>query len=542
MQLKKYLPKRTLSSIIIIVLIISSLLITQAYGLQLTTTPEYIHYVHTSSNTQGNYTYVEKPIFPITINNSQIQIGGNWTIICPLQAEHSYHVYCYGAWINVSSAAKTDYDISVLDPQGDLVGTHTEAAGLPEHLGTTVTDSFFTPIKTGNYSFVITNNPFDSGSAQQATFMIIENLQCDQWYTISMEGTEGNNSRNPNNCKAYEFVTNAQYVKLYVKVPQILDMYQARLYLMNDANSPSLNSCPLPWELGLYGNVSGVVGGYNFEGNGYTGVAYASCENMGQSMYLNYTSTNSGANLYHLVLLGEKGSGDVQLLLKTNFDDTPLTPLNIIGRVNPNNATEIAYASNNINLKTAQLKYSTDNWANTTTLNMDISNKTCRATIPGQKVGSSVQYQIQALDILENSLEVTDTYTVKETLALNITAVKEIIRLGENITINGVLTPNNKGQNVTVQFSSVNSTQIENCTTSNDGSFVASFKPDSVGQWAVSATSSETKTSWRSDGEQLMIKVNEPPIYVKYSMFIIIGLVVALAVGGAVYYLKFRNR
>jgi LPXTG-motif cell wall-anchored protein len=40
----------------------------------------------------------------------------------------------------------------------------------------------------------------------------------------------------------------------------------------------------------------------------------------------------------------------------------------------------------------------------------------------------------------------------------------------------------------------------------------------------------------------LVVTVNEPPIYVKYSLFIIIGLVVALAAGGAVYFLKFREK
>ena len=39
-----------------------------------------------------------------------------------------------------------------------------------------------------------------------------------------------------------------------------------------------------------------------------------------------------------------------------------------------------------------------------------------------------------------------------------------------------------------------------------------------------------------------MVTVTEPPIYVKYSLFIIAGLVAALAAGGVVYFLKFRER
>ena len=63
-----------------------------------------------------------------------------------------------------------------------------------------------------------------------------------------------------------------------------------------------------------------------------------------------------------------------------------------------------------------------------------------------------------------------------------------------------------------------------------------------VGNWAVAASSPESKTAWRNDGPQLVFTVSEPPIYVKYQMFIVIGLVVALAVGGAVYFLKFRGK
>jgi hypothetical protein len=34
----------------------------------------------------------------------------------------------------------------------------------------------------------------------------------------------------------------------------------------------------------------------------------------------------------------------------------------------------------------------------------------------------------------------------------------------------------------------------------------------------------------------------EPPVYVKYSLFIIVGFVAACAIGGVVYFLKFRGQ
>ena len=406
MHLKINPPTKTLSLITIIALILSLIFTAQAFGLQLTTTQEYTRYVHTFINSEsGNYTLVEKPIFPVMINNSQIQIGRNWTIICPLEEGHNYHVYCYGAWVNTTSAAKTDYDIYVFNPQGNLESSHTEAAGFPEHLGTTTNDSLFTPKQSGNYSFVIKNDPRESEGAQQATFMIIETLESDKWFTQNVEGKADDNSPSYQTSWVYEFVTNNSKVELYVKVPETLDMYEARLYLMNDANSPSINSYPLPWEPGLFSNVSNRVGGYNFENDGYRGVAYASCEYMGQAMFLNYSSTNSGLKLYQLMLIGEEGSGNVEFMLKTRFENVTLSPLVFPKKVLPDQPANISYITNKASvLEKAQLSFTTDNWTSTSPITMAISNQTCNATIPGQKAGSVVKFRINANDILKNNM------------------------------------------------------------------------------------------------------------------------------------------
>jgi hypothetical protein len=43
--------------------------------------PEYRQYVHT--DWLRNSTYVEKPMFPVYLNESQVPIGKNWTVVCP---------------------------------------------------------------------------------------------------------------------------------------------------------------------------------------------------------------------------------------------------------------------------------------------------------------------------------------------------------------------------------------------------------------------------------------------------------------------------
>ncbi len=524
-------------------LIISPLLVTPTFSIQLTNTTEYSKYVHTYINsTQGNYTYVEKPIFPVQINNSQIQIGQNWTIICPLEANHNYHVYCYGVWVNISSAAKTDYDIYVFDPQGKLESSHTEAAGFPEHLGTTINASLFTPKQSGDYSFLIKNDPRESEGSQQASFMIMESLECDKWHTLYVEGKNEDSLPSFYTSWAYEFITNESKMELYIKVPETLDMYEARLYLMNDAKSPSINSYPLPWEPGLYGNVSTRMGGYNFESEGYRGVAYASCEYRGQAMFLNYTSANAGIKLYHLVLIGEEGLGNVDFMLKTRSDNASLTPVFLTSRVYPDNPTDISYISNKATvLEKAQLSYTSDNWTTTATIPMIVSNQTCNATIPGQKAGTLVQYHINANDILNNNLATKGNYTVKNQMTLNITTVKDVIRLGENLTLMGTLTPKENSSIVKVQLITSNNTQTVDCLVRDDGTFVASFRPDSSGIWAAIATSPESQMSYRCDSQELILTVMEPPIYIKYALFIIAALIAAAVVGGVIYFLKFRE-
>jgi hypothetical protein len=543
MHPKIHSKPRKLPLIVITILIFSPLLLAPASGLQLTNTQDYVNYVHTNiSSNQGNLTYVEKPVFPVMINNSQIQIGNNWTIIVPLKAFHSYHVYYYGMWINMSAQAKTDYDVLIYDPTGTLESSHTESAGLPPHLGSTTDDALFTPTQTGNYSFVIVNSPFGSQGSQQGTFMLIENLQTDTWQTSYLEGANSDNNSTMQTTWAYEFVTNSSTVAFYANVPETLCIYEARLYLMNTATSQSLNLYPLSWEPGLYGNITGGVGGYNFDPNGYRGAAYASDEYMGQPIFINYTSSGSETHLYHLVLIAKSGSGTVDFMLKTKFGNSTLTPIVIPTNVYPGVPAQIAYQSNNASLNNAKLEYTTDNWNSSVTLNMAISNLTCNATIPALDAGKVVEYQINAKDILENVMIANGSYSVKQHLTLTLYPIKSNVTLGQNITVSGNLTPADSNSNITIQFFSANSTDTVDAQIDSNGNFTVNYKPEALGPWAITASTPETKTTWQSNSNQLTVKVIEPPFYVKYSLFIIIGLVVASAVGGAVWFLKFRNK
>jgi len=525
-----------------IIITIASLFVSLNLRAKAENFPEYQRYVHDYLDSQilGNWTYMEKPMFPVLFNDSQIFVGENWSVVCPLVVNHSYHVYCYGEWVDSSSEPKTDYDIYVYNPLGEMEGYHTESAGLPEHLGTTIEEAFFVPKYSGNYTFVIMNDQRESKGAQQATFMLIENVGCNEWHEHYVEGKDKYSQPVFNTSWAFEFVTESGFIDVWVRVPETVDMYEARLYLMTDPkvqNKTALNDVPLAWEPGLFGEKNDTVGGYNLESKEYRGVAYASCEFYGQDMFLNFTLPYPGKNLYHLVFIGEAGAGMIEFLVKTEFGSACLKPSVVPAKAYPYNDTVVAYTSNSTELERATLNYTVDGWGNVTVVEMEIvDNITCRAVIPRQAAGTVVSYKVEALDVLKNVLVVDGSYSVKYPSTLNISLINEKVYLGENMTVKGYLTPESEGALIIVQFECGNETKEAVCYTLGNGTFIVTFKPTVTGIWGVQARFDGGSYVYGSVSPQLMVKVEEQSPFVRYAPYI--GGVGAIAVIGIIVYLK----
>jgi hypothetical protein len=494
---------------------------------------------------QVERTYLDKPMSPVYFNESVIAIGREWSIVSPLEANHSYHAYCYGKWVNNGSEPITDYDMYVYDPAGRIVGYHTESAGLLQHLGTTIGDPFFVPEATGNYTFVISNNPFASKGAQQATFEIIENAECNVWHPRYLEGMNSENMPTVNTSWAYEFITDSQRLEVHIKVPVTLDIYEARLYLMTDLTSKNqtlLNNIPLPWEPGLYGNKTNgdpIVGGYSLESKQYRGNAYASCEFYGQDMYLDFTSPKNQTVLYHLVFIGEFGNGTIKFLIKTEFNKNYLTSNITPERVSPQANANITCVST-IDLDNAVLKYSTDDWHSLNSTIMEISDRTCTSIIPGQEAGTKVQYMIEAVDSLENVMFANGSYIVKNLSSLNFTLIPTNAKPGDNIEITGILTPAVKGMLITIHFVSANDTREATFTTLDDGSFSYNFIAQTTGTWLVDASFNATATMYESQTPVVTLKVEET-LLTRYLWYISGGIGAVAAVGIVLYFRKSRT-
>ncbi len=481
----------------------------------------------------GNWTFTRRPASPMKINASQIEIGANWTYVYTLLANHSYHIYCYGDWINIGSTPKTDYDIYVYNPLGELEGYHTEAAGLPEHLGTTIDQPFFTPKHSGNYSFVVRNDPRESQAADAATFVVIENVEPNVWHNHFIEGKQDDIAVE-NTSWAYEFTTDSEQIEIRIQVPDTLDMYETRLYLMaNPENKKGemLNNVPSAWEPGLYGQTSAAFGGYNLNSKGFRGNAYASCEFFGQDMLINFTAPYKGESLYHLVLIGEIGTGTVSFRVKTNFGDSELKLAPPILRVYPSNETIVTAVSNNSNIQEAFLSYSTDNWKTSTISEMLVSNRTCNGTLPGQEAGITMSYRVEAFDFLDNIMILNGSYTVKYPTHVNFTLHREAVPLGENITISGLVRPaiDSTNEHVKLTFTASNGSKIERYYNVLNGNFSASFKPPFLGSWTVQAKFAGDKTRHDVSTVEVPFIVVEPSFVSRYSIYIYAGVGIAVA-------------
>ena len=239
--------------------------------------------------------------------------------------------------------------------------------------------------------------------------------------------------------------------------------------------------------------------------------------------------------------IGEIGSGNIEFIVKTQFKGAALTFKEQLGRIYPHNQTIITCVSSNTVLESAVLSYSIDKWNTTQQLPMTVMNMNCSATIPEQKAGTQVFYRVVANDTLMNTLRAEGNYTVKQASRLNITATESSIRLGENITVTGVLTGQTTSASIKVLFMSALYTETVDLKTLSDGTFTASAIANSSGVWAVQAYFIGGDIAYSSDSNQLAVQVEELSFVAANGMYIGSGFFVAMGVIGAVLFIKGRR-
>jgi hypothetical protein len=189
-------------------------------------------------------------------------------------------------------------------------------------------------------------------------------------------------------------------------------------------------------------------------------------------------------------------------------------------------------------LERATLNYTVDGWRNVTSVEMAIvDNKTCSGVIPRQAAGTVVGYRVEALDVLLNVLSVNGSYVVKNPSVLNVSVVAETVFFGGNITVRGYLSTEVVGVPIVVQFDSANETRQIMCSTLENGTFTVTFMPTTLGVWGVQARYDGDDYVYGSVSAQLMVRVEEAPLYVRYAVYYF-GVVTAVVLVSIVVYLK----
>lgn len=445
---------------------------------------------------QGNWVYMNKTGFPISISRNYIGIGKNLTYVFNLDNDDQYHVYFYGEWIK-TNGTKTDYDVFVYDPDGEYETYHTESAGLIEHLGTTVEQPFFTPRKDGNYSILLINDLKESEGAENGTLMVIEHINVNRLYKdkLYMEGKDPL-TEEPRYYTAwvYEFNSSSRRIEIPVDVPETLDMYEVRLYLM--AN-PALNlgsdllGVPIAWEPGLFGKREKSVGGFNTNFTAYRGNAFDSCEYPGENMLINYTSEYEGNQLYHLVFLAELGYGNLSFIIKTDFTKPSLNVSKPSVALS-GEETIITASSDDTEsgVESVNTLCSTDGGSSWNSIAMiQTQPRVYTARVPQQLAGTTVLYRVEARDYAGNKAIEDGRYQCKDPSRVKLYLSDSIIMGGESIGVEGSIVPTRAGASVLIQYTNPSGSVVGRTLNADSfGNFSDVFVPTVSGLWKVSAS------------------------------------------------------
>jgi hypothetical protein len=457
-------------------------------------------------------TSMDTPVNPVRIEGGQIAVGNLWTYIYHLKNNHRYHVYLLGDWANLAEH-RTDYDIYVFkvsSGKAKFLSSHTESAGLPEQVGNDGFGRYFTPSQTGTYYFTVENDPTESSSAEAGTLMVIENIELNRWHSRLMQG-KVNEQAVKTTTWAYEFNTSADRIRVFIDVPDTLDMYEARLYIVANPGTGKgqmINGIPVAWEPGLRGEQSGVFGGFNLDPQGFRHVdAMASCEHRGEDMVIDYEPSVSGNTLYHLALIAEYSSGTVDFIVQTDFSPPELQlidpPFIIEAGEKPILSTNV---TDETALDEASLSYSIDGgkiWKDLTVTEADDGG--FKGEVPGFTGGTVVDYRFEAIDEMGNVGEICGSYKVISSSTLELHLEEEEITGGEGIRAYGFL--NHPGKDIEIQYR--NGGEVYNFTVSTDimGSFSHSLTPEATGNWEVSASYGGDYDSHPVDAEPLNFTV-----------------------------------
>jgi hypothetical protein len=447
---------------------------------------------------------VNKPVDPVFINTGNdsivIPIGESWDFIYNLKSGHRYHIFLVGDWIHNASSPMTDYDIYTYKPSGAPFSSHTESAGLPEQVSTDENHHYFIPDQSGEYTFRIVNDERDSENDETAILMVLEHVDVNTEHSQFLEGRDSNDNEVLYTGWAFEFNTNAPEIRIFVDVPSLLDMYEARLFAMAKPESDigySLYGIGVP--LGeFFTGFSGEYGGFNTYSQGDRNIeAMDSGEYSGQDLGFIYdapTSENGSDIFYYLVLIAEHSQGTVDFVVQTDFEPPviSLDPPEVGVEGEP---TEITVTvEDDTEIEEIWIEYSTDEGETWRTKDLSERGDGYSCELGSLLAGDFVEFTIYAEDAFGNIDSIESGFQVKRIISLECFVADKNLYVDESARITGSSTL--EIAQITLQFAKGETVESFLVTTDENGGISFNFAPPLLGEWRFQALFEGSETEF----------------------------------------------
>ena len=474
--------------------------------------------IHTSArnnwqkdDTANRKSVVKKPVDPVFINfllgeNNQnpiyspageedgsldIDIGEWWRLDYFLEGGKKYHVFLVGDWILNETEPQTDYDIKTTFPDGTSLW-NTESAGLPEQVANDDEHQYFVPPMTGTYSFEILNDDRDSKASEPAIFVLIEHIDVNTRYSQGLEGRDSEDNEVLFSGWAYEFNTPAPKIRVFVDVPDSLDMYEVRLYMMANPDADvgyNINGLGVPYGY-LFEEFSGEYGGFSSSCKGDRNIdAMDSGETSGRDMEFVFDTPNAGNGtsdiFYFLAVIAEREVGTVEFYVQTDFDPPVITPIEPPIYGYEGEKTEIkASITDEGRIERAWVEYRLGDVVEDIDLTFDGENWI--GYLPFFEGGDFVEYEVSAMDEFGSTSSVESEFLVKREVSIMLNMYQTSLIGHEKAEIHGRSSLETTPLTLTFMNGAINKTY--EITTDEDGNFDFTFTPDQLGLWTCQAS------------------------------------------------------
>jgi len=474
---------------------------------------------------------IKKPVDPIFINVDEntnyrekcsigIPIGESWDFKYYLEEGKKYHIFLVGDWICNETEPTTDYDIMTTYPSTSQTQWNTESAGLPEQVANDENHQYFVPPSTGTYKFTIVNDERDSKGYQSAMFMLLEHIDVNTEYSCYLEGRDMNGDEVLMSGWAYELETPAPKIKVFVDVPDNLDMYEVRLYVMTnhaDEIGYEINGLGVPFGEFFLG-FKGEYGGFSTSCKGDRNIdAMDSCEHSGRDMEFIYDTPNSvnytGSIFYYIVLIAEHEEGTVKFYAQTDFTSPNITLVDppMLGYAFEETDIRVSTVDES-EVERVWVSYVYDFGAKTDEVDLRRGNEVWFGELPEFSGGDYVNYTVFAEDKFGLVGSINSGFLVKEKTEIDCRITNTYIVGDENAEIIGRTSL--ESTSIKLEFSNGVSTHNFNVITDENGEFLFEFRPDKVGEWSVQAVYDGSETEYPCVSNTITFSMNSKQTHI----------------------------